>query len=75
MTRLPLAAGGEYSPDSFTIQPDGKLRFTWGFPDADSVLSWVLTFGESAELIEPAELRQRLAALTATLAQRYQKEV
>ena len=65
----------EYGPDSFTIQPDGKLRFTWGFPDADSVLSWVLTFGESAELIEPAELRQRLAALTATLAQRYQKEV
>ena len=65
----------EYGPDSFTIQPDGRLRFTWGFPDADSVLSWVLTFGEGAELMEPAELRQRLAALTATLARRYQKEV
>ena len=65
----------EYGPDSFTIQPDGRLRFTWGFPDADSVLSWVLTFGEGAELTEPAELRQRLAALTATLARRYQKEV
>ena len=65
----------EYGPDSFTIQPDGRLRFTWGFPDADSVLSWVLTFGEGAELMEPAELRQRVAALTATLARRYQKEV
>ena len=65
----------EYGPDSFTIQPDGRLRFTWGFPDADSVLSWVLTFGEGAELLEPAELRLRLAALTATLARRYQKEV
>ena len=65
----------EYGPDSFTIQPNGKLRFTWGFPDADSVLSWVLTFGEGAELTEPEELRLRLAALTATLAQRYQKEV
>ena len=65
----------EYGPDSFTIQPDGRLRFTWGFPDADSVLSWVLTFGEGAELTEPAELRQRLADLTATLARRYQKEV
>ena len=65
----------EYGPDSFTIQPDGKLRFTWGFPDADSVLSWVLTFGEGAELTEPEELRLRLAALTATLARRYQKEV
>ena len=65
----------EYGPDSFTAQPDGRLRFTWGFPDADSVLSWVLTFGEGAELTEPEELRLRLAALTATLAQRYQKEV
>ena len=65
----------EYGPDSFTIQPDGRLRFTWGFPDADSVLSWVLTFGEGAELTEPEELRLRLAALTATLARRYQKEV
>ena len=65
----------EYGPDSFTIQPDGRLRFTWGFPDADSVLSWVLTFGEGAELTEPEELRLRLAALTATLVRRYQKEV
>ena len=65
----------EYGPDSFTAQPDGRLRFTWGFPDADSVLSWVLTFGEGAELTEPEELRLRLAALTATLARRYQKEV
>ena len=65
----------EYGPDSFTIQPNGKLRFTWGFPDADSVLNWVLTFGEGAELLEPAELRLRLAALTATLARQYQKEV
>ena len=65
----------EYGPDSFTIQPDERLRFIWGFPDADSVLSWVLTFGEGAELIEPEELRLHLAALTATLARRYQKEV
>ena len=65
----------EYGPDSFTAQPDGRLRFTWGFPDADSIISWVLTFGEGAELTGPEELRQRLADLTATLARRYQKEV
>ena len=62
----------EYGPDSFTIQPDGRLRFTWGFPDADSVLSWVLTFGEGAELMEPAELRKRLGSLAQRLAERYQ---
>ena len=62
----------EYGPDSLTIQPDGRLRFTWGFPDADSVLSWVLTFGEGAKLLEPAQLRERLGSLTRQLAQRYQ---
>ena len=61
----------EYGADSFTQAADGRLRFTGGFPDADSVLSWVLTFGESAELLEPAELRARLGAFAQTLADRY----
>ena len=29
--------------------------------DADSIISWVVTFGEGAELTGPEELRQRLA--------------
>ena len=48
----------EYGADRFTEEPDGRLRFTGPFPDADSVLSWVLTFGEKAELVEPQELRE-----------------
>ncbi len=61
----------EYGADRFTVEPDGKLRFTGGFPDADSVLSWVLTFGDKAELLEPEELRKQLGDLTETLAHRY----
>ena len=61
----------EYGADRFAVEPDGRLRFTGGFPDADSVLSWVLTFGDKAELLEPHELRKRLGELTATLANRY----
>ena len=63
----------EYGADSFTVEPDGKLRFRWGFPDADSIISWVLTFGDKAELLEPIELRQRLQTLTQTLADRYRR--
>ena len=65
----------EYGADSFTVEPDGKLRFRWGFPDADSVISWVLTFGDKAELLEPIELRQRLQTLTQTLADRYRRRI
>ena len=63
----------EYGADRFTVDPDGRLRFTGGFPDADSVLSWVLTFGDKAELMEPEELREQLRELTETLAHRYRK--
>ena len=63
----------EYGVDRFTVEPDGRLRFTGGFPDADSVLSWVLTFGDKAELLEPEELRKQLRKLTETLADRYRR--
>ena len=63
----------EYGADRFTVEPDGKLRFTGGFPDADSVLSWVLTFGDKAELLEPQELREQLGDLTKTLADHYRR--
>ena len=64
----------EYGADRFTVEPDGKLRFTGGFPDADSVLSWVLTFGDKVELLEPHELREQLRELTGTLARRYRRD-
>ena len=63
----------EYGADCFIVEPDGQLRFTGGFPDGNSVLSWVLTFGDKAELLEPAELREQLRELTETLAHRYRK--
>lgn len=63
----------EYGADRFTVEPDGRLRFTGGFPDADSVLSWVLTFGDRAELLEPEELRVQLGRLAETLAGRYRR--
>ena len=64
----------EYGADRFAVEPDGRLRFTGGFPDADSVLSWVLTFGDKAELLEPEKLRKRLGDLAKTLADRYRRD-
>ena len=61
----------EFGADSFTLAPDGRLRFVGAFPDEDGLLSWLLTFGEGAELVEPAALRARLRQLGETLAQKY----
>ena len=64
----------EYGADRFSVELDGRLRFTGDFPDADSALSWVLTFGDKAELLEPEELREQLGELTKTLANRYRRK-
>ena len=56
----------EYGADRFTVEPDGRLRLPGGFPDADSILSWVLTFGDKGGATGAAELREQLG-LTETL--------
>lgn len=62
----------EYGMDSFTVEEDGCLRFSGGFPDADSALSWILTFGEGAELLEPETLRQQLVDMLRCTLDRYE---
>lgn len=63
----------EYGEDSFTVESGGRLRFTGDFPDADSVLRWILSFADRAELLDPEELRERLRNLAETLAGRYRR--
>ena len=64
----------DYGPDCFAVQADGRLLFTFAFSDEDSILSWILSFREGAELLEPAYLRERLAALGETLYERYREK-
>ncbi|MDD4843106.1 MAG: YafY family protein [Anaerotignum sp.] len=47
----------EYGVDSFTETPEGSLLFSFPFTNQNYLLSWVLSFGENAELMEPKELR------------------
>ncbi len=61
----------EYGPGSFTEQPDGMLLFSCGFPDKTSIISWIISFGEAAELLEPAELRQDILAFAGGICKKY----
>ncbi len=58
----------DYGVGSFEETIDGKLLFSFPFTNEDYLLSWVLSFGDKAELIEPIELRSLLKKrLTSTL--------
>lgn len=61
----------EYGPDCYTPQEDGKLLFSFGFTDEDTILGWILSFQGGAELLEPAALRKRLIAFGQKLQKQY----
>lgn len=61
----------EYGADSFVIQPDGTLKFSFGFTDKEQIINWMLTFGEKGELLEPEELREELAQIGKAIWKKY----
>ena len=52
----------EYGPESFSVLPDGRLSFQAGFTDDESLFSWLLSFGDCAELVSPPALRSAFSA-------------
>ena len=61
----------EYGPDCFSVQEDGRLLVSLSFTDEESILGWILSFRNGAEILEPAEFREKLAAFGKNLQRRY----
>jgi len=56
-----------------TAQHDGSLELEFTATSRPEVLSWVLSFGREAELLEPFDLRRELEALVQELATTYRQ--
>lgn len=65
----------EFGVESFTEQEDGTLLFRTKYSDEDYFLGWILTFGDKAELIQPAELRKELAVLLRNMSEKYNGDI
>ena len=63
----------EYGPESFSVLPGGKLLFQAGFSDKENLFSWLLSFGDCAELTAPAGLRAEFFALLQKMLKFYDK--
>lgn len=61
----------DYGEDSFQEQEDGTLLFSYGFTDIENIKSWILSFGEGIELLEPEGLRDELRLFGMQLIARY----
>ncbi|MCB7320322.1 helix-turn-helix transcriptional regulator [Lacrimispora sp. 210928-DFI.3.58] len=47
----------EFGPHCFTEADDGRLLFSAEYTDMDNLVTWLMTFGSKAEVLEPVEVR------------------
>ena len=47
----------EFGPLCFRETDDGRLLFTADYSDMESLVTWLMTFGAKAEVLEPQEVR------------------
>ena len=57
----------EYGMDSFTENEEGKLLFTFDYTNMEFAIQWFLTFGDKVEVLEPKEVRDKIAEIAGNL--------
>ncbi|MCI8409511.1 MAG: YafY family transcriptional regulator [Lachnospiraceae bacterium] len=50
----------EFGIESFKVQKDGKLLFQADYTNKENLISWIISFQDKAELLEPKEIREEL---------------
>ena len=50
----------EFGPECFSGQQDGRLLFHADYTDKENLITWLLSFREKVELLEPEEIREEL---------------
>jgi len=61
----------EYGPDWFCTCADGKLLAKRGFTTYEDAVNWFLSLGSKAEVIAPADFRQRMKEEIEKIYKRY----
>lgn len=62
----------EFGSESFTEQDDGMLLFQADYTDKDNLISWLLTFRDKVELLEPKEIRDEIRSSIECMKKKYE---
>lgn len=60
-----------YGPQSFKETTDGFLHFEIGYTNEDYIVSWLLSFGDKATVLEPATLAERISQIAKKMVANY----
>ena len=63
----------EFGPACFTEYGDGRLLFTADYTDMESLVTWLMTFGDKVEVLEPKEARNEIAHMANKMAMIYRE--
>lgn len=63
----------EFGTSCFTENEDGRLLFTADYTDMENLITWILTFGDKAEVIEPEEVREKVRTTIETMIKNYRR--
>lgn len=64
----------EFGSDCFTEMEDGRLLFSGFYSDMESLLAWILTFGDQMEVLEPAEVKDKLLCIVNSIKKIYEDD-
>ena len=63
----------EFGPSCFTENNDGRLLFTADYTDIENLVTWIMTFGDKAELLEPQEAREKITSTVQMMTKIYKE--
>ena len=65
----------EFGPECFTEEEDGRLLFTADYTDRENFITWIMTFGEKAQVLEPADIRKEILQTAEGMKKNYQEDL
>ena len=63
----------EFGPSCFTENNDGRLLFIADYTDIENLVTWIMTFGDKAELLEPQEAREKITSTVQMMTKIYKE--
>lgn len=64
----------EFGTDCFEEMEDGKLLFHADYTNRENLVTWLLSFREKAEILEPPELREELRITLRNMLKKYEED-
>lgn len=65
----------EFGTESFRVEQDGKLLFQADYTDKENLITWLLSFRDKVELLEPEEIREELKVSIECMKKKYEGEI